>query len=714
MPRRDHALTRLEAQRGRAVAAADTQRSSPGRGVRLDIEGMRALAIGTVLAFHAGLPWFSGGFVGVDVFFVLSGFLITSLLVREIATTGRVRLANFWARRARRLLPASAVVLAFSTFVAWLWLPVTQRSTFGGDILSAALYVVNWRLADRSVDYLAEDVGASPVQHFWSLAVEEQFYVVWPLLMLAVAVLFARRPVRGAFLALSTITLVSFVYSVQQSTASPDTAFFVSSTRVWELGAGALLALGAPYGSRVPAALRAAAGWAGIAAILYATVAFDGATTWPGTAALVPVLGSVGMILSGIVPTPRSPGRVLGLAPLVWVGGLSYSLYLWHWPMLVAGEALIEDFRIRHGVLLTLLAVVPAWLSHRWVENPVRFGRRFRAPRAALRLGAALTAAGVLLGGAMMAASLVGGTVQEATPSQAQGARALVGSGADAGQWADLREARRLSPLPEDATQDRPPFYDEQPECQVSPESPDPEVCEFGDTGADRTVVIVGDSKMVQWQPTLSAIAEDEGWRLVQISKSACTFTDAMITINEGPYTACREWGRAAQQEILAMRPDLVITSGGRSNALSTDDADPTSGSSEAMVQGLVRTWSTLEAAGIPVAVLVDNPRPSTTPVYECVAQNPDDVRACSFDRAEGLKQSGAPSQLAAVERMPDVGVIDMNDVICAGGDRCPAVIGNVLVYRQGTHITTTFADSARLQLAAALAGVSEGRFGTG
>ena len=229
----------------RPAGGAEVTKPAHGRQIRLDIEGMRTIAVGAVLFGHAGVPFMAGGFVGVDVFFVLSGFLITGLLAREVSRTGRVNLANFWARRMKRLLPASAAVLVFSAMVAYLYLPITQRKDFGGDIISAALYVVNWRLADRGVDYLAEDIGKSPVQHYWSLAVEEQFYVVWPILMLIIGVVAAKRWKQGAFVVLGIATVASFVYSVQQTADSPATAYFVSTTRIWELGLGALLALAA-------------------------------------------------------------------------------------------------------------------------------------------------------------------------------------------------------------------------------------------------------------------------------------------------------------------------------------------------------------------------------------------------------------------------------------------------------------------------------------
>lgn len=691
-------------------------RSTPGHHVRLDIEGLRAIAIGTVLAFHAGLPWVGGGYVGVDVFFVLSGFLITGLLVREVNQSGRVRLGRFWARRARRLLPASALVLAFSVLVTWIWLPLTQRQPFGMDIVSSALYVVNWRLAARSVDYQAEDIVASPVQHFWSLAVEEQFYVIWPLLILAVAMVFARRRVRGAFLALGTITVVSFAYSVQQADASPDTAFFVSSTRIWELGVGALLALAATRVARTPAGVRAAAGWVGLAAIAWAALRFDGTTTWPGLPALLPVLGAAAVIASGITPTAAAPGRLLALRPMVWIGGISYSLYLWHWPILVAGQAAIGDFRLRHGVALTLVAFVPAWLSRRYVEDPIRFGPRFRPTRRALGLGAALTATGVVIGLGLSASSALTGSVEEASPREAAGARVIEDPSRADVVWSDTERVDRMRPLPADAPDDTPSYLSAQPDCRIGFEDVKPSVCYFGDTTSKRSVVLIGSSKIAQWQGGFEAIAEREGWRIIQIFRSGCDFTDAMLVRKNEPWVACRDWGRAALQEILRIQPDLVITTTQKSSALPDGTSDVADRSEQAMVDGLASYWGRITDAGIPVATLLDNPEPSraVSPVYECVAQHLDQLNRCAFDRESGFAESGGPTQLAAAAKVPAVEVIDMADVICPDGPRCAPVIGNVLVYRQGTHITNTYVLSAEKQLAAALSKATGGRFGSG
>ncbi len=693
-----------------AARTDDTVRQDHGRTLRLDIEGMRAIAVGVVLAFHAGLPWFAGGFVGVDVFFVLSGFLITGLLAREVSRSGRVALGRFWARRARRLLPASATVLLFSAVVTYVWLPITQREDFGGDIVSAALYVVNWRLADRSVDYLAEDVGASPVQHYWSLSVEEQFYLVWPVLMLVVALVAARRWRLGAFTLLGIVTATSFVYSVQQSHSNPGTAFFVSTTRIWELGVGALLALSAARFARLPAALRAAAGWLGLAAIAYAVLAYDGSTTWPGAHVLVPVLGAAAVIASGIAATPGSPQHLLSTAPMVWVGGLSYSLYLWHWPILIAAQAKYPDLRLRWTVLLMILSVVPAWLCHKYIENPVRFGTPFKPTSRALGLGAALTAVGVGLGLVLNASVGLGTVVKEAPKADSIGARALTDPANAGTVWSDIKAVDEMRPLAVDAPQDRPPQYDDEPGCQVAVGDPKPKVCTFGDAKAKRTVVLVGDSKIVQWQTALSDLGKKEGWRILQITKSACSFTDAN---NAGTdEKTCREWGRAALKKILELHPDLVISGHRRGTALPEGKSGEAALTQDAMVQGTARYWRQITDAGIPLVTLLDNPEPLTQPVYECVAKHPKDLPRCAFDKAKGIARSGAPAQRKAAAEVPGVGVIDLTNVICPDRTRCATVIGNVLVYRQGTHITRTYVDSAEPQLAAELFRATKGRFG--
>src|SRR5690625_3732468 len=240
---------------------------TPSSAFRPDIEGMRAVAIGLVLIYHAGLSQLPGGFVGVDVFFVISGFLITGLLIREIERTGRISLRRFYARRAKRLLPATGVVLIATSLLTWLTISAVEWRDFGLDIVASALYVVNWQLASRSVDYLAEDVGPSPVQHFWSLAVEEQYYIIWPVLLVLLAWWLRRRGSQRIrpYLGLAVMLLIGFslAFSIYFTTVDPSRAFFVTPTRLWELGIGAAVAIGAGWWQRIPGVLSATLGWLG-------------------------------------------------------------------------------------------------------------------------------------------------------------------------------------------------------------------------------------------------------------------------------------------------------------------------------------------------------------------------------------------------------------------------------------------------------------------
>ncbi|KQX75082.1 acyltransferase family protein [Aeromicrobium sp. Root472D3] len=692
-----------------APDATALTRPDHGRTIRLDIEGMRTIAVGSVLVAHAGVPFLAGGFVGVDVFFVLSGFLITGLLAREVSRSGRVSLTTFWARRMKRLLPASATVLLFSAAVAYAFLPITQRKDFGGDIVSAALYVVNWRLADRGVDYLAEDVGQSPVQHYWSLAVEEQFYVVWPILMLVIGLIAARRWRLGAFGVLGVVTLASFAYSVQQTASSPATAYFVSTTRIWELGIGALLALGASQVERLPAVVRAVGGWVGIAMIAYAVLVFDDSTTWPGANALVPTIGAALMIASGLRATPGSPQRLLSLPPMVWVGGLSYSIYLWHWPILVAVQAERPDLQLRWVVLAMIASIVPAYLSNRFIENPIRFGTFFKPDGRAIGMGLALTAVGVGVGWGLSVSATAGG-VDEATTAASPGAAALLDPSNQDVDWSAIREVDRMRPLATEAVDDRPAFYDDGSGCQVRDGDAVPKPCESGDTSSSRTVVIVGDSKIAQWQPAIAAIGRREGFKVVQFTKSACSWTD--VDLDRKNNTDCRAWGRAVLKDVLALDPELVVVSHRQGTALPAGATDRSQETKAAMVGGLVSYWGTLTRAGIPVTALLDNPAPTTQPVYECVAQNPKDLPRCAFDRDAGIAASGAPAAREAAAEVPGVSVADLTSTICPDGRRCAAVIGNVLVYRQTTHLTKTFVLSAERQLSAALAAATDGAVG--
>lgn len=316
-----------------------------------------------------------------------------------------------------------------------------------------------------------------------------------------------------------------------------------------------------------------------------------------------------------------------------------------------------------------------------------------------------------VIGAFVLAKSLQDGPAQT-TSTGYSGAAAIYAPATKDVTWSKLTHVDRMLPLPDDAVNDRAPFYRRHPECQTDVGVSKPSPCVFGDKSANRTMVIVGDSKIVQWHSALSDLGKKEGWKVIQITKSACPFTAAYVTRDDKPWKDCHEWGKAALQEILKIGPDVVVTSHGRSSARPDGATAATPSTPEAMARGMATYWQTLTDAGIRVVAMLDNPAPTNTPVYECVAQHPDALDHCSFDESVGVKNSGAPTARAAVRLVKGVTTIDMKDVICPDQDRCAPVIGNVLVYRQGSHITRTYIDSMKRQLAKRLFRATSGDFG--
>ncbi len=681
--------------------------TTPKSGFRPDIEGLRAVAVVAVLLYHAGLTWLPGGFVGVDVFFVISGFLITSLMMREIERDGRLRLASFWARRARRLLPASTLVLLFSAVVTLLWLPVTTRKAFGGDIIAAAWYVVNWRLGLREVDYLAENVGASPVQHYWSLAVEEQFYLVWPLLITVLVATFPKRRRLALLLGIAAVSIVSFVYALDFSVARPGLAFFFSTTRVWELGVGALLAIAYPVLRRLPRLVRLSLGWVGLALIAVGILTLDGSTTWPGTATLLPVLGTAAAILGGAGGLARrGVGRVLSLGPAVWIGGISYSLYLWHWPLLVAAEGVWGDLSVPAGLLVVLASVVPAWLSFRYVEDPMRRAPRLALSRPALLAGAFSMVVATVAGAAVVASFGLVKTVDVASAGDARGAQVIEGAGVD---WTTVDEVTELRPSPLSFAVDIPAIYDT--DCVVPEDSDRFEACEFGDVDGDRTVALVGDSKAVQWFTPVEEIARREGWRLVVIGKNTCAFADAPRLLGSRPNATCKAWAAKALAKLKEIKADVVLTVSHYGTALPPGSTSAGDYAQAPMVDGLTRYWQEIVDTGAKLVPILDTPGPRVA-VPECVQDNLKRLTRCAYAKADGVQRSGAAAQEEAAAKVPEARVVDMSSEVCPDGKTCPAVIGNVLVYRSGTHLGDTYAETTRPALAESLAKATDGLFG--
>ncbi|ROS27934.1 acyltransferase family protein [Cellulomonas sp. PhB150] len=681
----------------RADAPAAPPRS--GAGFRPDIQGLRAIAVVLVLVFHAGVPGLPGGYVGVDVFFVISGYLITSMIVTEVMETGRLRLGRFYARRARRLLPAAATVLVATAIATVLWLPVTRWREIAGDLASTALYVVNWRLAGRSVDYLAEGAAASPVQHFWSLAVEEQFYVLWPVLVL-VAVLWARRRGRAVSArllaaAILVIAVPSLVWSVHLTSSAPDAAYFVTTTRLWELAVGALLAVGAARVARLPQRWLTGAGVAGLALIAFAAFVFTGGTPFPGAAALVPTVGAALVLAAGL--RDRRGLTVLGLPGMQTVGAMSYSLYLWHWPVVVVATTLWADDAGRLptgiGVAAVALSVLPAWLAYRFVEQPLHLSS---ALRGSVRKSALVGLVCTLVG--LGAAAGVALAVPSGPTGTAPGA-AVIGTSAWSGAADPGTDLGQVVPALADATDDVADLYADG--CHQDKNGTSAKACTYGDPDADVVVALVGDSHAAQWQPTLRAVAEQQGWRLDTYTKGSCAFADVdvWLTTIDGPYTTCSQWNDAVSAKLLADPPTVVVTSNDAIDGVVVDGAmRPKATLLDDVADGLVRTWKTLADAGTRVVVLGDTPWMAKD-IPECVAEHTDAwATTCSVPRAAAVERSALAQQQAAAERA-DVPLIDLDDYVCPGST-CPAIIGDVLVWRDAHHLTATYARTLAPRLA--------------
>jgi peptidoglycan/LPS O-acetylase OafA/YrhL len=637
---------------------------------RPDVEGMRAIAVLLVVVYHAGFTGLPGGFIGVDVFFVLSGFLITRLLLAEIVREGRVFLPDFWARRARRLFPASTLTLVVVALVSWLVVdPVGQVQT-GHDMVAAALFVANWWFAAQGTDYFATDVAHSPLQHFWSLSVEEQYYLFWPP-VLALLVLGLRRrrdwgttrSIRLAALLLAVVGALSFLWSVHLTSASPVDAHYSTLGRAWELAVGGLVAIALVLGLRVGRGAAVILGYLGLAAVLAGAVRIDDDVPFPGVAALLPVLGTAAMILSG--SGHRDPwlvGRLLAWRPLIEIGRLSYSWYLWHWPFIILAPYVLGPLDGVTMVLVVLASLVVAELSYRYVEHPIRRSARLSSSaRASLLVGAGLIAMGALAGWALSRAALASDST--------------------------------IRPIPVEAAKDLTQAHVDG--CQSGYEAVANADCRYADVGADASMVLLGDSHSTQWFPAAEHAATELGRELLVFGKSACVPYGVELWAGklDRTYRECTQWTEDAMRRIADLPAGTIVLMSGRNDYLVTGaDGRPLdrARSAAALREGFVETVRALQRMGMVVVPVRDTPMPPDGSPAVCVADHLDDPSVCDFDRPEpstGVSWEESVLREAGVEAE----VLDLNDLIC-DRDRCPAVVDRVLRWRDDDHISATFA----------------------
>ncbi|BBX89720.1 acyltransferase [Mycolicibacterium boenickei] len=697
-------MTTLAEPTARRGNAASGRKPLSNKQFRPDIEGLRAVAVLAVVLFHAGVPGFGGGFIGVDVFFVVSGFLITGLLWREASGTGTVRMAQFYAGRARRLLPAAALVLVVTSTAATLLLPPLQARSVLADAIASALYVGNYRFAAEGTDYLAAETAASPLQHYWSLGVEEQFYLLWPALILGIAWLLTRcgRSTRSAVPyagVLAVVAAASLTVSLSWTQSMPPWAFFSLPTRAWELAAGGLIALTATHWRSLPPVCAALVGWGGLALILATCTQLGTATPYPGSAALLPVMGTALVIGAGCAIPDLGVGRLLSKPVMRGIGRLSYSWYLWHWPALLLAPALFgHGLGLAGRLAMMVMSLGLAILTLHLVENPARFATALRGSSwRSLAVGATATGVAVCAGLVLLAVrpvptgagpaavpvAVIGPTRADA-PTQAQTQTPEQRVQAAVAAAAGLRAVpSNLSPPLGNIT--KPEVFVNG--CVLSWKDIAVPDCASGDTSSATKVALIGDSHAGMWQPALETAAQQRHWRLETYAKVTCPPMKLPILSPylEREFTECQQWRADVLTRIAAERPTLVVLDMVRRYGADFGfvSYDPT------WLDGLTRLVSQLRGTGARVLVLGPVPDPHTT-VPTCLSAHMDDASACAPNRAIAVNDNGIAAEAAAVQA--GGGQYARLDQYFCTDQRCPVIVGNTLVFRDDNHITAEYA----------------------
>ena len=711
---------------------------------RPDIEGLRGIAVLLVVLFHSGMVGVPGGFIGVDVFFVISGFLITGLLIRERERTGGIRLEAFYARRVRRLLPAGMVALAVTLVASFAMLNPLDRSSAAFDGAAAALSIGNIRFALAAGDYFTSVASPSPFLHFWSLAVEEQFYLVWPALIL-VATRW-RNPRLGGGIALGLVLAVSLAANVVVTGIAVNWAFYSLPTRAWQLALGGLLALGAQVILRVPSAVSAITGWAGLGILIWAALIIDGGLAYPGLWALAPTLAAAAMIVSGM--TSHGPGMLLATRPLRFLGRISYSLYLWHWPILVLPVAALEGgLPMAANLALVGLAVVVAWLSWRFIEEPFRAGFPVlaRRPGRTILAGATAVVLVVSAAGGMTAAgdsqawgaddSTPGDEVSwseeatwdlDATPIEDDPISPMEtdvpGSGAPGAESSGApitASSPSSAPTPAATPAPTPRIYIRLPSnvrpalakarmdeerlrrdgCLAFEGVTRPPECVYGKKGAAFTVALVGDSHAAQWFPAVERVAKARGWQILTFVKVACPFVDMRVRniALKREYTECAAFNDATVKALRKVRPDLTLVSISRFAIHPVLERDTTV-AAKAAAYGRI-----LERIPGRVAVIVDTPDAGRD-IPACLARHVSDVRVCAITRSVARALNLGAIERAAT-KATGAGLIDLTKRVCRA-DPCPVVVDGMIVFRDLRHLTATFSRSLAPDLDRSLAAI--------
>lgn len=677
---------------------------------RDEIQGLRAIAVLLVIANHLR-DWPSGGFIGVDVFFVVSGYVITRLLLREAAHTGRISLSAFYRRRVKRIMPAAVLVLVTTTAIAALVFSPSQQAQTRGDVTWALGSIANWRFVILGTDYLHAADAVSPVQHFWSLSVEEQFYFAWPLIVIVAVLATRKRPaslrmVLGA--AAAAIVIGSFAFALHESAQSPTSAYFSTLSRGWELALGCGVACSAPLTRRIPAAFQTPLAWAGLSGVVASIFLIDASSRFPAPAAALPTLATVAVLVAG----ERAP--VQNLYPLTnriarWIGDLSYSLYLWHFPVLIFLDAVLPGRGRRYQIIALLLIATLSLLSYYFVENPLRHAS-WRIPRALprarfarIRTRPALAAMALLVAGASVSAFAIQsrpaddiGAVDLAgvswTPTsavdEAQQHRVMASLGADA--WPTISPAV-MNP---GVTAQAPEWIQDGCLGDERRALPDPYRnalrCVYGDPKGARTLALVGDSHAISYLPGVRA-ALTSGWRIEVYTLEECPAVWVEVSRGDGaPHPDCARFHQEVAQHLTQEHPDVVM--------MTSATVALTQVTSRATGEALTAEWTAGATRAIRALasasdrlILVDDP-PSTANLQSCYTALNGPQRCVVPVNSFYLQMARAQRAAVASLHDPSVSYPSNTQWFCSAEGMCPSFIGTTPVMVDGFHLTDAMA----------------------
>lgn len=612
--------------------------------LRKDIEGLRAIAILTVVLFHATVPGFSGGYIGVDLFFVLSGYLISGLLLDERARTGTIGFASFYARRARRLLPASAAMMFAVTIAGMLISAPSAQGWFAAGVSFASLYMSNIQFIRSDADYYAVGAERHPLLHTWSLSVEEQFYFVWPLAIACIAYLISKRHRLRATHLLAAITLVGFAAADWSRQEMPIESFYFSAFRLWEFSAGALLAAYQREFAPKPGPGSRAAGWLGLLLLLGSSTLMSPESTFPGVGALPTVIGTL-LVLHGTTGAAETPlHRLLGLAPLQTLGRLSYSLYLWHWPFLVFGAALLPFASVWHRLGLVVVSAVVAELSYRYVESPLRHHRWLAAsPRRSIAVAILVTFAMAGVG---------------------------VGWKVSANRWAQETAATR-------ATWNAP--LKAWPVRTQSSKATSAVPVMLGAPDGKERWALLGDSHAEVWYPALATLLAPRGVQFVLFTKAGCPAMLQEKRYQRMHYAACDAWRLDAIKQISEMQPAVLLISSREEQAYA-DEAWV--GATEALLTRLPTSVQVVVLRGLADA---------HSPLPECIEAatwRGTDVDALCAVRQDAVDRGGFATLRRSLSSRPGLIFEDWSDLFCKGGRCAPRTGDGAPLYSDSNHLS--------------------------